>query len=372
MTKLVCKLVSHSISFHLQQLYTGYYILYKRGLIDIKQQIIKETRFNENCPQHLKDARNAHLRVELSNGLKLHYDTHDSYEIDEEYLSESDLYFKRSYLNSHLVEYGKSAEKVYPLGLYYRVYPSTIDKFAIQRNISLAHTLTTKLKIDYFINTFDKINLVGFTPTTRIMESLPILNQKPKLIFMARAYNPYSDSERSNEKVEERVNINKMRADCIDLLRREFGPEFYGGFIHTEFAAKNYKSLLLPTKTVSNKRNYIALLRSYPIGVATTGLHGSIGGKFAEYVAFSKAILSERLNYEVPGDLQEGKNYLAFRTPEECVQKARLLFENAELRNYVMVNNAVYYQNYLRPDMIVLNSILKSMSLNNELLKLVN
>jgi hypothetical protein len=96
--------------------------------------------------------------------------------------------------------------------------------------------------------------------------------------------------------------------------------------------------------------------------VATTGLHGSTGWKFAEYIAFSKAIVSEELNYEVPGKLEHGKNYLAFNSPEDCVNQVRLLFSDHHLRNSIMANNALYYLSFLRPDVLVVNTILTALS----------
>jgi hypothetical protein len=98
--------------------------------------------------------------------------------------------------------------------------------------------------------------------------------------------------------------------------------------------------------------------RIWLICVATTGLHGSIGGKFAEYVCLSKAILSEKLQYAVPGDLREGRNYLEFTTADECVEQAWRLFSDRALRNRLMCNNARYYNAWLRPDMLILNSLL--------------
>jgi hypothetical protein len=76
--------------------------------------------------------------------------------------------------------------------------------------------------------------------------------------------------------------------------------------------------MLLPDNRMSDKKTTSGLLRDYPICVATTGLHGSIEWKMAEYIAVSKAIVSEELNYSVSADFARGKNCLDFTTPEEC------------------------------------------------------
>ena len=359
MSRITCELLSHYNGIHTQQIYTGFFMLYKRGLIDLTQKVLDKNIIDTTKPQHLWDARNTHLRVILNGRLKLHYDAHDSWEIDEEYLREADFYFKRSFSHSYIENLGYSHKNIYPLGLNYPVHPSSLDFFALKRSKFADNKIEKLIEIARASNFFD--NFI-FTPRVHLMESLPDYESPPKILFIVNAWDPCDDPDRLQEKVEERNHINKLRADSIKLLRDKFRNNFYGGFIHTEFAAKNFKGLLLSDNTHTSKRNYIDLLKSFPICVATTGLHGSIGWKFAEYIAFSKAILSEKLNYEVAGNLEEGRNYLEFSSPEECVEKVDQLFSNRELRNYLMTNNARYYQSYLRPDSLILNTVLTALS----------
>jgi hypothetical protein len=360
MPKMMCELICHSNESHLQQLYTGFFLLQKRGIIDIKQKFATQKTHNEPKAQHLRYARYAGLRVAIDERLTLHYDTHDSWEIDEESLSACDFYFKRSFSSSYLENLTKNRYKIHPLGLNYLVYPNNLDRFAVQRSVFLGERQKGKLKeILRSLNLFE-----GLIVARKIssLESLPDYDAPSKIIFMAAAWDPYDDPQRAQDKVEERMHITETRAKCIRMLRDEFGSNFYGGFIHTDFASKNYKDALMPDNSLSTSRNYINVLGKYPVCVATTGLHGSIGWKFAEYVALSKAILSEKLNYEVPGDLREGVNYLQFSSPEDCVMKAKQLFSDRQLRNSLMINNAKYYQSYLRPDSLILNTILTALS----------
>jgi hypothetical protein len=118
---------------------------------------------------------------------------------------------------------------------------------------------------------------------------------------------------------------------------------------------------LLPVQGAASKDNYLRQLRSFPICVATTGLHGSTGAKFAEYICLAKAIISERLLYAAPGDLREEQNYLSFTSAEECVAQARRLFDDGDLRHRLMSNNARYYNAWLRPDALVLNTLLQAL-----------
>jgi len=192
------------------------------------------------------------------------------------------------------------------------------------------------------------------------MQALPDYAAPPRLLFNVKAFDPHNEPDRLAAKAEERMQINEMRAACIRALRTEFGRHFFGGFVPSGYARKHFKDELIREPELAAKKNYLRLLEAHPICVATTGLHGSIGGKFAEYVCLSKAILSERLNFSVPGALREGDNYLQFATVDECVEQARRLFVDRELRQRLMSHNARYYHAFLRPDMLILNTLLSA------------
>jgi hypothetical protein len=360
--KIKCRLIVHSASsLHLQQIYTGFLLLHQNGIIEMEQVLTKEKMVVDHTkPQHLRDARKTHLRVIVNGTLKLHYDTHDSWEIDEEFLDEADFYFKRSYCPALLTHLGTSQlTKIIPLGLNYPLYPDTLDIFGLKRSLTLSSG------IEKLVEVYRSLNLTSiflFTPRLRLIQSLPNYEVQPKVLFMVQAWNPNEHPDSSPEKIEQRERINSTRAVCIKLLKEEFKNDFFGGFSHTKFAIENYRDHLIPNSNLSSKRNYISFQKKYPITVATTGLHGSIGWKFAEYVAFSKAIVSENLNYEVPGKLEHGKNYLAFNSPEDCVNQVRLLFSDHHLRKSIMANNALYYLSFLRPEVLVVNTIITALS----------
>jgi len=112
------------------------------------------------------------------------------------------------------------------------------------------------------------------------------------------------------------------------------------------------------------KRSYLpAAVEALPANergkVIPLGLNYRVlpGWKMAEYVAFSKAILSERLVYETPGSFAPGKNYIEFTSPEECLNGAVRLIEDVALRQQLMRSNAAYYRDYLRPDALVRNAL---------------
>jgi hypothetical protein len=359
MPQTQCRLIWYSSGRHLQQLYTGFLMLRRRGLVRLSQGFSKEP-LSSSTANHLRDVSGAHLSVVVNGDIRVHYDCHDAVELSEQQLERCEFYFKRSYSQKYVDNLPKHKSKVFPLGLYYRVLPDSVDFCSIQRAFITSRDLTGKLLS--LVDALDAGNWLKYSARVRELESLPDYDLPPKVLFLAAAHDPYANPGRSKEKIEGMVAINDTRAKCIQVLRQALGPKFFGGFIHSSYSIRAYKQSLVHDNDVTRKRNYIRLLKSFPICIATTGLHGSIGGKFAEYVALAKAIVSEKLNYEVPGDLQAGRHYLEFGSPEECAEKSMRLIEDREEREKLMFNNALYYQSYLRPDALVLNSLLKVLS----------
>jgi hypothetical protein len=329
-------------------------MLHRGGRVRVRQRIVHEYP-PRTGPQHLREAPDYQLRVTLNDGLALNYDVHDSWEIDEERLAGVDLYFKRSYAPARLASLGPEARaKVRPLGLNYAVYADGVDRFGLARSLRLAHGAR---RVYEAARALGLTNAFAFTPRVGVMAAPPDYERPPRVLFMVRTFDPHDAPDRSREKIDERHVINEARAECIRALRAELGDRFYGGFVHTAHAVRHYPQLLVPEGGRAAKGRYIDLLHSFPICVATTGIHGSIGWKFAEYVAFSKAIVSEPLCYRVTGDLAPGRNYLEFAGVDACVASIVRLMEDRELRSSLMANNAAYYERYLRPDVLIWNTI---------------
>jgi hypothetical protein len=87
------------------------------------------------------------------------------------------------------------------------------------------------------------------------------------------------------------------------------------------------------------------------------GVVGSNGWRIGELIAGAKAIVCEKLRYRVPGNFDNGKNYLEFITPEQCIEQVQILMDNPTLRYHLMQNNYRYYHDYLRPDKLIWNTI---------------
>ena len=355
MAAISCRLFYQSASPHIQQLYTGFRLLHRSGFLHLSQERRPApVRYSSDAP-HLRDAGHAHLDVLVGEKLRLHFDTHDAEELALSELASCHFYFKRSWLppvvNSLPPE---QRGKVLPLGLNYRVLPDVTDLSAIRRALSLTGLSAASLAA--FKQALDTNNRFGFQPRMRMMHAAPNLRADPNVLFLVAAYDPYDDPARSQQKIDDRIFINETRARCIRLLKDALGPRFTGGFSYSRFAAEQYADLVVPPDSTSQVQ-YLRTLHSFPICVATTGLHGSTGWKLAEYVAFSKAILSERLVYDVPGTFAPGSHYIEFTSPEECLNGAIRLIEDVALRQKLMQSNAAYYRDYLRPDALVRNAL---------------
>ncbi|MGZ4956221.1 MAG: hypothetical protein ACXV8Q_14030 [Methylobacter sp.] len=328
---------------HLSQIYDGFEKLRKIGIIDI---IIKPFHGDPTKPL---------LKVKINNKYTVIYDTLDglnwvegSIEDNLNYFNtniQADFYFKRSY-NQKVVDYAPKNCQIYPLGLNYSVKQYI-------RHLKY-EVIKDYLKDSYLFSKYFKVNSELFYSDS--FEFYPILSKENKILFLTRLWDP-DDVQFEHLKIE-REAINKNRINCIRGCIKEFGTHFVGGLQQDSFSHKHCKELIMPF-SLTNKKTYINAVKEYDICIATTGLHDSIGWKFGEYVAASRAIISEPLKYELPGGFENGRNYLIYNNEDEILKKIHFLLNNKDALFEIMNNNFHYYNNYLRSDMLVLNTLLK-------------
>jgi hypothetical protein len=330
-------------------------MLHASGVIRLSQRMRPEPSRHSGGAPHLADAGHSHLDAVLDGKTRFHFDTHDSREIAVAELTDCDFYFKRSYSATAVAELpAGQRDKVRPLGLNYQVLPDQRDFFAVRRSLRLDGFSRKSLVICK--QALDIGNRLGFRPRLAQLHAPPDPRASPRAMFLAVAYNPHDDPGRSPDKVEERFVMNETRASCMRLLRRQLGERFLGGFASSPFALDHYPDLVV-ARDETTQRNYLRTLQSYPICIASSGLHGSTGWKLAEYVAFAKAIVTEKLNFQLPGSFVPGHNYLEFASPVQCVDQVVRLVEDTSLREDLMRNNAAYYEAYVRPDRLVAHAL---------------
>jgi hypothetical protein len=294
------------------------------------------------------------LFVELNDDKVLFYDTSDGCDLCDDALDVADFYFKRSYLQSTV--HGRYKSAVFPLGFNYELYSGTLCRDEWARFLCRTDVLNNFPR--EFLKRIAELASVSFLPRASSMYAAPNPNQEPRVLFMARAWDPDNDPVGlSAERKAEREYMNEMRARCLAMLKKELGRYFYGGFMRTDYAIGHFKDLLLENIYISGKKSYISMLHDYPICIATAGLHGSIGWKMGEYVSFSKSIVSERLTYAVPGGFEKDKNYLEFDAPGLCLEQTMKLVEDKHCRQQMMEANWHYYQMHLSPEKLILRTL---------------
>ncbi len=341
--KLRCKLIAGSDVEHLHQIYAGLAMLHRASEIELSQEIPPEAYVGKGRSGRWNDCRFFNTTVIVNDSLRLTYDTHDWAWIDPDILAASDLYFKRSFSREN------ASDKVQPLGLNMQVNDTARDIFRLRRAAMYGggdriKTMLKALRIDSMLGTPEVERLDNF-------EREPDAKMPPRVLFMARLWDPKNiESKAQAEAVEQ---MNASRAASIVKLRKELGDRFFGGVAHDEYSRKYFPEALVTDDSLSHKRRYLEKLKEFSICVATVGLNGSNGWKLAEYVAASKAIISEPLVYEVPGNFGSGRNYLEFTSPDQLTERAIELVENEDLRTSLMRNNREYYLHYFRPDALV-------------------
>ncbi len=321
---------------HLSQVYDGFCRLSAAGVVELD--------VTPGRPSQLSDAV---LEVVVNDTVRVLYDGLDGCNWTAGSVAdnlaaigrvEADFWFKRSF-NAAFAAHAPAGCRTFPLGLYYCVTPRVPLAWRGGGLRSTGELLRTRL--------------CAFFPPSRF-EAPPRLGDEPKILFLTRLWDPQTAP--SAALAEEWDQLNSTRIECIRSCRDAFGERFTGGLLADAYALKVAQKWVQP-KAMTRRGRYLKRVRESAICVATTGLHGSIGGKFAEYVAASRAVVSEPLTYTVPGDFTEGVNYLCFTGSKELVAQISRLLEERDLLHEMMRSNSRYYNEALRPDRLVANTL---------------
>ena len=363
--KMHIDLYHHKSIPHLNQIFTGFKLLADKGLINLN--------VNKKSDPVFKDSDLPIIRVKLNNKVNLVYDTLDGYRFDhdcslrenvkllDQKLATCDYYFKRSY--SKELNQALNNTNIYKLGLNYKVYNTLYNELSctkvLSKNFTKGLIERSKLLADLFNHEYYR------DTQYENLWSLPLIKDDffyPKsILFLTRPWDP-DEKKLPDDLIQERHKLNEFRANCIRACKKEYGSNFIGGFTDSSYARAKYPDLVVP-KLLTGKSNYIKIMREASICIATTGLHDSIGWKFGEYVSHSKAILSEPLKYELPGDFSDPENYLTFNSVDSLLSKINDLKSDQKKIVDMMQRNHAYYHGWVRPDKLILNTLLQAASL---------
>ena len=350
---LNCELHCHSSGDPIEQVYTGFRLLHEQGLLRVK--IKPGHRYEPGTYSvNLLEARVEVPGLRSGQPLRLFFDVDDQWRAPDD-LRQADYYFSRSG-SSQLFAAHPRGNRVLPMGLSYPVYSA--DSWPLQRALWAMKGgggLKSLIRhVPWLARLFQVQSSAAFCQT-RNFEGRPRIDAEPRILLMTQTWDPGRVSDQAER--EDRLRINEMRAECIRAMRHHFPGLFYGGLRHSPHAVQHHPDCLLPDGSLSKKWNYLKLMHASSICIATTGLLGSTGWRFAEYVAAAKAIVTEPLLTAPAGPLCEGVNYSTFQTPQECVELAGSLVDSPQRRLEMMRANLTYYHGYLRPDMLVWNAI---------------
>jgi len=353
MSPIRCELICESSAESLNQIYGGFGLLERAGVLELS--------FSRAA--HFKPGLVAKpLLTVLVDGARLVYDLRDGGEIDEERLAACDLYFKRSFSSTAAArqEFGG---RMRPLGLNYPVYApgdaaltrlfwSAAEGWRSRSGRS--NILVQAVRTTTILSRLTGANGGRWNAEASRLHMAPTRTNSGTVLFLTRLWDP----GRNDRDSAARLAMNEQRVGFVRALREHFGPAFIGGVMREKFSVKTYP-LYVADDSITAKGAYISLLRSADVCVTSTGFQDSIGWKMAEYVAHSKAIACEPLRFEVTGGFAAGTHYLEGATPAASVAAAAALLEDPERRWRMQDANFRYYLEHLRPDMLVLKSLVE-------------
>jgi len=357
-------------SRHIAQVYSGLYDLAKEGKIDLEftsrvdNRIKRSVRNSVLCIQ-ITDSDNGQVR-------NVCFDMFDGCEISSvERLRLCDVYFKRSYYGEYIETLNTAdRKKILPYGLNYecrsRNESDVLKRLFIFYAANSSFSKNPKILLKDFSRELVRHLLLKYNVDIRGLKPLsideflarPTEPAELKILFQTRLWTSEECPRIGEGRLKE---INKMRVDTVRSLRKRFGQLFVGGLIPNDLSKQYFPDLCLAVEK-TDRRNYIDLVKKCLVCVTTIGLHDSIGGKLPEYIAASRCIVTEPPRYQLPVSLIEGKNYLAFRTPEECVGACERLIADPQFADQMRHENHKYYLCEVEPSALVHKRLKTAMS----------
>jgi hypothetical protein len=245
------------------------------------------------------------------------------------------IYFKRSLAEDVLsVSAAKIAQdKIVPMGVNFAARSKMITRGAadVLKGIISMNPLAS----------IDRIRRYVSLPPLDSFEQTPNADLAPFVLFQTRLWTE-NELELTNSR-----GLNQRRIDLVVALKNHFGPQFKGGLVGNPLALAKYPELI--SNLPSGRRAYAMAAKQQLIGVYSEGLSGSTAFKFLEYLAASQCIVAEKFSNRLPANCQEGKNYLSFTTPSECIVHCERLLTNSEEARMMRYNNVQLYEDAASP-----------------------
>jgi hypothetical protein len=367
---LIVKVYPDTIYHYLSQVYTGLQELAASGEITLKF-------FNRHYHQGRRDSRHTPFTLivkvidtDSQRHRTLCFDMMDgafTYSMDD--LDRVDVYIKRTF-DADFAEslQPRLKDKIIPFGLHYCCrsphetsmmllhllfnYNHINKRFRQRPFKALKQTLGRPLKLMLF----GKILHQPVPRSPLLIQDFEVEPDTPverKIYFRTRVYN--IGKANSEWSLKEMKKVNAMRVAVIRAMQSHFGERFIGGLKPTEYAVKTYSDCVSTLKL--DMEMHIKKSQQYLININTEGLHGSVGWKMPEYLAASRCIVSEPINIQLPDPLIDGKHYLSFSSPLECIEACEKLLGDEKLADAMRRDAFAYYKEYVIPSKLVMRCI---------------
>jgi hypothetical protein len=236
----------------------------------------------------------------------------------------SDVYAKRS---MHPAHPGPAPEKIVPYGIH---LGARSRRSALATCMALAKALPRKPRINP-----RELYQYLVAPRWQDFEVRPDVPLDNTILYQTRVWEA-KDCPGDEQ-------INDERIDLIRALKSEFKERFLGGVVPTEYAKEKYPDLLttLPTR----HPQYVKWAKRPAIAIHTRGLFGATGIKMSEFLAASKAIVSDPLENTLPAPLA---HVAQFASPEVCVAACQRLLSSPEMLREQRQASWDYYCKYVQ------------------------
>jgi Glycosyl transferases group 1 len=307
--------------YHLSNVVTGLSELAGKGRIELRlEPILDDDRKPlESVVMHAVVARERQ-------SIDVVFDVHDrSDHFEQALLERCDIYLKRSFYRPEIQRLPVAWQsRVIPFGLNYACRSTTCETRLLESALGLSESLNRYRTARPFED----------------FEQSPDARFEPSIVFQTRAWAPGSTSDDAEE-------VNESRARIIRALRIAFPGRFRGGFAPNLFPRQRYPDLV--SEHPNEPAEYLGFCKRHLIGVSSRGLHHSAPFKLPEYMAASIAIVSEPSRNEFAAPFVDGRDYLEFRTPEECVDRCDRLLSAPALAAALRQASWRYYRSEVQP-----------------------
>ncbi len=257
----------------------------------------------------------------------------------------SDYYFKRQFGPASRRAVGSdAAAKIVPLGLTIAGYSRTSWRPLLAAVRALPRTREVRRPTQdssVFRHILDDLRLWLSLPApdAAVMKDSDI--KEAHIVFQPRLWPTMPGSGDLFEVA------NYDRIATVRALKLAFPNERGIGLLTTGRARELASDLVLDSNVTTQQ--YHRQLRSSLLAVNCVGLSGSIGWKFAEYLAAGNAIVSQPISKEFLAPIEANVHYLPYASPEECVAQCHRLLNDRSLAARMSKINREYFQRWVNP-----------------------